>query len=261
MKKTPLTYWYLRLGWLSISLALLVWLLSYLWGFRGANLGLAQVGPLGDWVGGLTAPFINVAGFFMLFAAFRQQSNDMEEGRREFLTQRFESTFFHLLNLHHQNVSAIRLQYTRKSQEDFFEATHHYLVRQTTAEPDTDLFELYQRYYQRNYNLIDHFVRHLLFTLQRIDLSQAFRNLPEADARDEKQHYVDILSAQLSADELFLMFYQVLCDPGQGLQAFVPLLDRYYFFAKMQSQGLLLSPHHWQLYQSLCQSHALPSSQ
>lgn len=224
---------YLIFGWLSIGLAILCFLYSYFTKYLPTQ-DIQQVGPFGDWLAGVTAPFLNLAGFFMIYAAFRQQSADTQATRHEFHLQRFEGTFFHLIHLHHQNLHAIQLNYGKKSREDFFEASYRYLKKTALDEQAPHTIEQkYGEFYEDNYNLIDHFVRHLLFSIQFIAFSSAFEGEPAHIAQKERQKYADILSAQLSTDELFILYYHCLFDPGKYAQSYTKLLTKYNFFERL----------------------------
>ena len=240
---------YLLGGWLFIlaSVIIFVWTWYFIYLPGGKNLN--QVGPLGDWVAGLTAPFLNVAGFFMIYAAFRQQSKDTDATRQEFHLQRFEQTFFQLLNLYHQHVNAIRLQYSRKYNEDFFDATHQFLRKSLSEKTDfEELQEAFGIFYEKNYQQVDHFIRHIRFTLEFVHLSTAFDDQTEVDAQAERKKYIDILATQLSSGEQELIFYHCLCQPDCPV-SFRQLLLQYGCLAQLKQPLSAVAPEHWNLFE------------
>lgn len=213
---------YLRGGWIAIALAVLVWTSTFFLLYLPGNRELGQIGPLGDWVAGLTAPFLSIAGFFMIYAAFRQQSTGTATARQEFLLQRFETVFFQLVQLYHQNAQTIQDSYGKQVQEDFFEAAHRFLKKHLNQRGDLEsLQRIYASFYEQHYNRIDHFVRHLLFCIHFVHHSNAFDSLGDQEAHAERDHYLRILQAQLSTEELVLLFYHSLCDPTGYQRAFV----------------------------------------
>ena len=244
-KNTFRSNWMLWLGWISIGLSFLIFGLSYKFMFLPGTKPIGEIGAVGDWVAGLTAPFLNLAGFFMIYAAFRQQSRSTIDTRAEFKVQRFENTFFNLINLYHQNVTAIQNNFAKKSQEDFFEFTHSYMNKALHEDASLEKAgKAYARHYDNNYNLIDHFVRHLLFSLNFVHLSGAFVNHPDLNEEEEKKNYIDIMVSQISADELFLLFYHILLHPNTQTEKMKPLLVKYHFFERLKSSGLLLDERH-----------------
>lgn len=233
---------YIGLGWLLILLSgglllYLGWLRNYLH-IGGEN----PVENWADWSGGLTAPLLSIAGYFFIYAAFRQQSRDSQEGQKRFLLQQFETTFFNLISLHNQNVSDIH-QTTSKHVENFFALAHSFLESQSSK--DTSLAyvsRLYeQQFYAKHYNHIDHFARHLLFVLTFIDETSALGDTEKGKA--EKQRFVNILLAQLSTDELFLLFYHCMSMPDV-LQQYREVLKRYHVFGRLFQAKVLLDAQH-----------------
>lgn len=219
-------------SWLAIGLAFGIWLWTYLHFHLKGGMDFHKIGPLGDWVTGLTAPFLSVAGFLMIYAAFRQQASDTQSAREEFSIQRFESTFFQLIQLYHQHVNSIQQSYAQKAKEEFFEAAHRYLKKQISNSQDPEkIQEAYVHFYRKHFNYIDHFVRHILFTLNFVHHNQVFSDLKDAD--QERERYLGILRAQLSTEELFLLFYHTLCDPTGYTSRYRTLLLDYRFFGRI----------------------------
>ena len=241
---------YLIGGWIAIVLSLFVWLLTfYIFHVQGGK-SFHEIGPLGDWVTGITAPFLNIAGFFMIYAAFRRQGADAEQARGEFHLQRFETTFFHLIQLHHQNVHTIQSSYTKKAQEDFFEAAFRYLQRRYSSTDNSEQIRIiYADYYTQSHNYIDHFVRHLLFTFKYVMETTAFGKDIRKEVELERKRYLGILLGQISTEELLLLFYHTLCDPTGHAATERKKLFQANFFDRLKSSKLILDPNHWTAYQ------------
>lgn len=82
--------------------------------FVFSNLDYTEIGPIGDWLGGTSTPFINSASFFILLAAYLLQTKELKETRDIFIVQnetlvlqRFENTFFQLISIHNQIVTTL----------------------------------------------------------------------------------------------------------------------------------------------------------
>ncbi len=238
---------YLFLGLLCILLSIVAWLVGFINYYQASPERPFQImASLGDSLGGITAPFLNIAGFLMVYAAFRQQNQALARSREEFALQRFESTFFQLLQMHYQNLDNIRNQYDKKAHEDFFEHARTFLKGYVTR-PDSEeeMRRSYQKLYQDNYHLIDHFVRHLLFLLQSIRMSSAFEHLPLAQQQTERQQYAEMLRTQLSPDEGFLLFYHLLFQDASEVATFLPLIRHFDWFAHAALPNWLLHEAHW----------------
>ena len=236
MKRPNLIY--LAGGWGAILLAALSFGLSYRYLYLTGST-FQEIGPLGDWVAGLTAPFLNLAGFFMIYAAFREQRRASQETRAGMTLQRFESTFFQLLSTHHQNVQAIQQSFSRKSHEDFFEAAIRFLrCGQFSGLHTQDMRDRYAEFHEQNYSQADLFCRHVLFMVHYIHHNGS---LPEVADRDQR-HYLDILLAQLAPDELLLLFYHTFCLESPFTAQMRPLLRAYGFFDRLVEEDLLLEP-------------------
>ncbi|UKS62924.1 putative phage abortive infection protein [Bacillus toyonensis] len=96
----------------------------------GDYTGLAALGPVGDFVGGTTVTFFTAASVFLLIATNIMQREELKaseaqakEVRKEakitnetMKRQQFETTFFNMLQLHHQIVENIQLN---RRKEDF----------------------------------------------------------------------------------------------------------------------------------------------
>lgn len=153
-----------------------------------------------------------------------------------FEVQRFEQTFFNLLNLHHQNLSALEQRYHQESAGDthFFGAVFRYIDKHSAPDHSpVKRSKAYLSFYTQHYNHIDHFVRHLLFSVQFVLNSQSFEEHPRIDTESERTKYIDMLQAQLSTDELSLLYYHVHLDPRDQGQRLISALQNYAFFARV----------------------------
>jgi hypothetical protein len=73
-----------------------------------------ETGPIGDTIGGITAPFIGFGGSILVYLALKAQidantkiQDQFNEQKKNDYKQNFENTFFNLLSIHHQIIQDI----------------------------------------------------------------------------------------------------------------------------------------------------------
>lgn len=226
---------------------------------------LGNLGPIGDWLGGSTAPILGLASFMMVLAAFfiqkeelKAQKEELKLTREEFIEQnmtlsrqRFENTFFHLVSLHHEIVNSIEGRFfdsTVKGRQYFYNAYRRFKRDYNTSTDVSDLknsyklvSDSYRKFFEEQQNHFGHYFRNLYHIVKFID------NSPDL-TDDEKKNYAGLIRAQLSTYELLLTYYNAISSYGN--RKFKPMLDKYSFFHNMDFK-LLLDPIHEKLYESL----------
>jgi hypothetical protein len=78
--------------------------------------GLAALGPVGDFIGGSTIAFFNLASVSLLVATLLIQRRELKETQKEYKItnetmkkQQFESTFFNMIDLQHNILKEIKI--------------------------------------------------------------------------------------------------------------------------------------------------------
>jgi hypothetical protein len=163
--------------------------------------------------------------------------------------QKFENTFFSLLNLYISVVDSIEIrlpQLDRARDRDVITKGRNcfsqFLAdfkREYTGEkkrtPDVGYSELCISAYDRfaNYRQTDvgHYFRTMYNIIKFVENSQI----------KDKQTYVNILRAQLSSDELGLLFYN--CLSRYGIEKFKPYVEKFGLLENMTPLTLLDSAH------------------
>lgn len=69
---------------------------------------LKEKGPIGDSIGGFTAPIIGGLNAILVYLAFKEQIKANEQQGNTFVQQQIESRFFELLKIHRDNVMAMK---------------------------------------------------------------------------------------------------------------------------------------------------------
>ena len=223
----------------------------------------------GDWLGGTSAPLFSLAGFLMMYGAYKMQQEDlrltrdeMQQTRKEFeiqnatlKRQEFETTFFHLLELHHQIVNSIFFQ----SDDDnsyhgrqyfswaFQKMNHSYKEKRGLYEMYPSMNNLspkqidvkcVQESLNDNFQEIEvnigHYFKNIFQTLRLLDKSIL--------CAEEKMDFAKLLSAQLSNDELNLLLYYCIYNVED--KELRELAFRYGIFDTINPNTLLNEAHY-----------------
>lgn len=264
-----------------------------------------DTGPIGDTIGGITAPFLNFFGAILIYLALKAQIDANNKIQLQFEEQKkldyrtnFETTFFNLLNIHHDIVKNIDFE-PQKIIENNNELIGYFLENRSGIEEieeqlltnnnqrtltsrdvfkysitflynllETDLYtnkfagdidkqltllrplstdfnnlqqfetseiKTDQKIAETKFNSIFQYTYHRLST----DFGHYFRNLYRIIKMvDEKKFhedeienfkiqysYTSIIRAQLSDDEIKLIFFN--CLFRNGLKKFKPLVEKY----------------------------------
>ena len=264
-----------------------------------------KVGQFGDFVGGLIGSIWALAGVVLFYVALTEQRSDFATNRKvldaqtealkqqikEFELQReelsetrkvfsiqsetlkkqqFESTFFNLLNLHHEIVNSIDLQ-SRVDKYQGFEKIfarglsegqkNEKIVEITTgrdcfvkfckgfrnsyrenkeSNPELTERELcdksYQEYYENHQSDLGHYFRNLYHIFKFIKNTEL----------ENKKRYTSLVRAQLSNDELFLLFYN--SSSKLGKDKFLPLIEEFHLLKNLNRKFFIEENNHSEFY-------------
>jgi len=156
----------------------------------------------------------------------QEQRREMQDQNESIRRQRFESTFFGMLDLHKQVVSEIASTSGKKRGREAFEELARSLdprlamlgdeynrrVEERTLEQQIADYELW---YDDNEHHVGHYFRTLYNIIKHID----------AWGGTDKSTYTRLVRAQLSRGELELMLYNGLSSYGR--EKFKPLIEIY----------------------------------
>jgi hypothetical protein len=218
-----------KLLWLGFPVIILIWLAYYF-----LQSPLDKDSPFDR----LNALFSGLAFWGVVFAILLQKSelalqrNELKLTRKEvrgqkeqleaqnitLKQQRFENTFFSLLNLFNSIVSSMEVPIntatefrTIKGREGFLhlynDLQREYAgeeQRVTSAKLEQLCIAAYERFAAYRQATIGHYFRTLYNIVKFIERSQV----------EDKQTYINILRAQLSSSELNLLFYNCLSNYG-----------------------------------------------
>jgi hypothetical protein len=212
---------------------------------------------IGDSFGTVNALFSGLALAGLVFAIYLQQK-ELEDTRKELKGQKialdsqvttlqrqnFENTFFQLLKLQADIVNAIDLDIgneRHRKGRDCFRTFYWHLERAynrlgLSADPKGTAISAYLAVYKTYEGDLGHYFRSLYHIIKFVHES------PEAT---DKRRYTNFVRAQLSSNELAMLFYNGLSP--LGAEKMKPLIERYALLKNL-SKERLLSPTHIEFY-------------
>lgn len=251
-----------------------VWLLNY---FQLKDLDDTKRGTFGDMFGSVNALFsgLALAGIILTILLQRKelrlQREELTETRKEFETQnetlklqRFENTFFNLLNLHHQIVNSIDYRYyKRKEREqripvyrpddekeavtitgrDVFRYRYNQMIGELRNNPP-DYEEIYLKHYETAQTDFGHYFRNLYRMIKLVDQTDFFydqKKVTEDEVFKLKYRYTSIIRSQISDYELIWLFYN--CISENGIYKFKPYIEQYSLFKNLPGKLIASIDH------------------
>lgn len=229
------------------------------------------------------------AGVFVTFWLQRKeldlQRQELKAQREEFAQQnktlklqRFENTFFHMMELQQQIVNDLFIKVSDK--EDVWEDSsfngsrerkevivdnsvrgrqvvdyiyNHYENGHFRRGVYMNLYEKGLDGYENSpyLSLLDHYFRHLYTILRYVDETDAFDVNDEGDVDEEytyrqKYHYTTIVRATLSRYELLMLYYNGLSKFGK--EKLKPLIERYCLLNNLDITSLSFSRENYEVY-------------
>lgn len=255
----------------------------FLWSLSGSLIynifGQAEGGTFGDMFGAINALFSGLAFLGIIIAIMLQkrelslQRQELEDTRRVMEGQRhqlqaqnetlrrqqFENTFFQLLRLHNDLVSAIDISEYFSVQE----TNNITRIEERVIKRGRDCFKIFyedlQTFYRevKDKNSDVHEMEHInsaylrMFEIHQADMGHYFRNLYNIikfirnSSVNDRKLYTNLVRAQLSSYEHVLLFYNCLSELGH--EKFNPLIEEYALLKNMPRK-LLLTEDHAKLY-------------
>lgn len=258
-----------------LGIVIIVWIAS-LFGLNQLISDPARKGQFGDSFGAINSLFSGLALAGIIYTIYLQkkelslQRKELSDTREEFKTQnktlslqRFENTFFHLLQLHHQIVNAIDIdiyknkpiRVTLKMVErkekiekdkitlkgrDVFKYSFEQVNYQIKKYED-DFDKIYMNYWPIVQTDFGHYFRNLYRIIKLVNEYEFHSHIelesPKNTRKDEDKttyitsnfntqyKYTSMVRAQLSDFELLWLFYNALSE--NGVKKFKPLIEEY----------------------------------
>jgi hypothetical protein len=186
------------------------------------------LGTIGDWIGGTAAPLLNFAAFIVLLVSINYQREEMRLARIEYNAsmnelreqrevqkqQKFETTFFNLINLHSELTKNVKngLKGSPSSGDVFQQLNRHisvsYKQRIVNYSPTNGEEAIDSNYealrtpvkssYMRSESVLGPYTR---------NMASIFKSICSVKNSNDRLTYLDIYISQLSSDELVWLFY------------------------------------------------------
>lgn len=230
---------------------ILVGLLAFAYWFINGNTD--ELNKFGEYVGGAVTAIWSLAGLIIIYVAFLGQKQQILQQQKEMLynryeihltreemieqnntlrRQRFENTFFQMLNLHHQIINTIDIYHPNRNRKsrDAFKLIYEQFSEEMKNKRKDDFritVDTYLKHYKRNQSDLGHYFRNLYHIIKLVK---------ENDIED-KLRYTNLVRAQLSAYELLLLFYN--CLSPNGKDKFKPLVEEFHLFKNMPPEELV----------------------
>lgn len=248
-----------------------LWVLTYFVLIDNDNKGV-----IGDMFGTINALFsgLALAGIILTILLQRTelsyQRNELKETRKEFKIQnktlkiqRFENTFFNLLNLHHQIVKDIDYRYYKIPEKnslvesltadkeiviingrDVFRYRYNKMYEKLKKTPDKHI-TIYNEHYKKAQTDFSHYFSNLYRMIKRVDQLNYSNKKDKTKEFITKYRYVSMIRSQISDFELLWVFYCGIND-----EKFKCLLEKYTFFKNLP-KDLITDIQHIDLYDKL----------
>lgn len=240
--------------WFGLILGFIVSYLIFLiyMSFPISQYSIEKAGQLGDSFGIINSLFSGFAFVALVITIYLQQQ-DMRDSKKEIQKQNFENTFFNLIKIHNDLVASFREFHVTENQEKHFmyggEAISYFLqnfkdggmVFYTSDETLSKDDNMTKAYKERNLNS-DHLKINIESKLGHKNLKfienvySILKLIDRVDflTKDDKLFYLETLQAQISDEELILIFYYI-----HGLKSEMKLLiEKYHFFEHINEQLL-----------------------
>lgn len=156
----------------------------------------------------------------------KSQRKEMEEQNKTIMLQRFENTFFNMLNLQMNIFEKVRYQ-TTGNVVCGEEAIRHIFSRFRASITNLDVNNIY-------FGELDHYNRHLAQILKLIDQTDFL-------SKAEKYNYVGLLTSHMSYYELTMFFYY--CVSPDGRKGAKELVEKYALFRDF-GENTVFDPKH-----------------
>lgn len=237
-----------------------IWVLPLIGWFIVKKLDFGKASEFANFIYGTTAPLLTFISFLAVVFTLKTQKEQIQETRKDverqnktLSIQRFENTFFQMVNLHNDIVNSIIYEPSNlRGRSTFIRISSHlktiYInyknkdIEQFNQKDEISKVRIaYKRFFEHNEDQLGHYFRNLYRILKFID---------ETDTKiitsEEKKNYIGIIRAQLSSYELSVLLYNSLSIDGYN---FLLLADTFNLFDNL-NKDLLILPGHFGIFKN-----------
>ncbi|MGO4346313.1 putative phage abortive infection protein [Paenibacillus sp. MCAF9] len=243
------------IAWLVILIGIISPVVTYILSTND-KLNLVNAGGVGDWLAGSSVPFLTFGAFLVAYFTFTSQKEELRLTREEYNRQthtlniqRFENTFFQMISLHNQILNSFvvtefetfssrnyngddqTITVEHRGREFLNRIINRYgIIYSKDGENAQSYHSRYAKLYEINDDHLGHYFRNLFHIIDFIDKSD---DLVVFDKQgkiliettfEKRKKYIRIIRAQLSRNELVLLFFNCYTDDGKD---FYDLIVKY----------------------------------
>lgn len=181
------------------------------------ELSIAKAGTFGDSFGALTSLFTGL-GLACVITTIYLQNIEIKKNQEDLQRQQFEGVFFQLLRLHSDIIASMELNTNNqaKGRQCFSYYIKELEGKMQSCDNAPGRFNgFYNCFYNKHQATLGNYFR-LLYNIVKL--------VKRTDGID-KYFYTNLVRAQLSSDELKLIFYN--CLSTWGIEKFKPLIEEF----------------------------------
>lgn len=223
----------------------------------------------GEFVGGTVGTLFTLTATIFLFITFKEQRLQFESTQNSEFYTRFETTYFNMLGMLEKVQNSVNAnieeseeadglhnltEYYKGFKEKYVIDSHREESMNSIAESlnEDELIpanvlkakqyfgEYFEEYVKKTNCNIGYFYRYIYNIVNFVYGQEKF------EREDDKEHYLNLLQAQLSDEELALIFYDAISKYGEnkeGNQIFRQMLDETHFLENIKPEVLLDRNH------------------
>ena len=278
--------WREKLGIFLIIIGTAVFLLylfaMYLSGYLNStfSIDLAKASDVGAFIGGVSGSMWALGGILFLYETLYSQRNEFEENRRNYLSAQKEATYFRYLSQLNEiirflsgelindkdNKIYVGRSYLHKIYESFkvehkskvgskvmnlgirnaikeVQKSNHKEVQVkfdniTLGDLEKTIISTYESFYANYHYNLGHFYRFVYHIVKYI--------IDNYESDNDRHKYLGILQAQLSNDELGLLFFNCISKysmNSKGLHKFHEWIDKYQLLQNIDVQNIIFAEY------------------
>lgn len=273
----PGNKWLIRAAWCAIVIAVvaggaLIWigLADHpSWSDVRSNIMRQMMSSLGDILAGTVGVCLSFSATIFMVVTFNEQRRQHEEQLRQSTRERFESTFFNMLSMFFNVRETVNRQIAHDtadqmtSIQDYYDGFRRYyadcqgdgtvsrierlLTADDLCEADLEqaeecLGEVFANYVSHSGCSIGYYYRYVHNLINFV-----LRQWCGDENRDNRKQYLNMIQAQMSDEELGLVFYDAMSCHGlnkMSVKAFKRKLDDESFLENIGEMSLLSRNHH-----------------
>ena len=189
-----------------------------------------DIAQIGDFMGGVSAPFLAVSGSLLVFAAFLKQAADSEKNAENFIKQEFESTFLQMIQLLREIRKEVNAMH--QSKENYFAYAVNTL--KGTKRTKDALIRQLAIFHHEEGGKDEHYLAFVIYVLEYVE---GF-NKAESQSRETygKAVKIQLFSLQFTRSELlYIHAYVCLKHPDK-----MAVFDGYGFFERLPEEERLI---------------------